>query len=66
MQLSPVTTVKSYSPVFRNRLHGQFFHGRRVSPDCFASGGIEAADFFEIPIFVAVAAISLSGETRHA
>jgi len=31
-----------------------------------ASGGIEAADFFAFPIFVAVAAISLSGEARHA
>lgn len=31
-----------------------------------ASGGIEAADFFTFPIFVAVAAPSLSGEVRHA
>lgn len=31
-----------------------------------ASGGFQAADFFTIPIFVAVLAPSLSGEARYA
>jgi hypothetical protein len=31
-----------------------------------ASGGIEAAEFFTFPMLAAVAAISLSGEARHA
>lgn len=31
-----------------------------------ASGGIQAADFFTIPIFVAVLAHSLSREARYA
>ena len=31
-----------------------------------ASGGLHAADFFTLPIFVAVLAPSLSREARHA
>jgi hypothetical protein len=43
--------------------------GNSLTGDAFrliASGGIEAADFFTFPIFVAVAACSLSREVRRA